>query len=71
VFEREKYAVGHKWSKEHLTFMCCGNSSKNHKLKFVVNGKAKKTLLFKGTESNCISVHYCNQKGMWMDREIF
>jgi hypothetical protein len=27
--------------------------------------------LFKGTEANCIHGHYYNQKGAWMDREIF
>jgi hypothetical protein len=26
--------------------------------------------LFKGTEANCIPVHYYNQKEAWMDREI-
>jgi hypothetical protein len=50
---------------------CCGNAFGNHKLKLVVNGKAKKPRLFKGTEANCIPVHYYNQKGAWMDRERF
>jgi hypothetical protein len=27
--------------------------------------------LFKGTEANCIPVHYYNQKGAWMNRESF
>jgi hypothetical protein len=35
-----------------------------------VIGKAKKPLLFKGTEANCIPVHYYDQKGAWTDREI-
>jgi hypothetical protein len=51
--------------------MCCGNASRNHKLKLVVIGKSKKPLSFKGIEANCIRVHYCNQKGTWLDREMF
>jgi hypothetical protein len=39
---KEKYAPGHKSSKEHLTVMCCGNASGNHKLKLVVIEKTKK-----------------------------
>jgi hypothetical protein len=35
-----------------------------------VIGKAKIPLSFKGIEANCIPVHYYNQKGAWMDREI-
>jgi hypothetical protein len=33
--------------------------------------KDKKPRSLKGTEANCIPVHYCNQKGAWIDREIF
>jgi hypothetical protein len=51
--------------------MCCGNASRNHKLKVVVIGKARKLQPFKGTKANCISVHYYNQKGAWMEWEIF
>jgi hypothetical protein len=40
--EREKCGLGYKSSKERLTVMCCGNASRNHKLKLVVIGKAKK-----------------------------
>jgi hypothetical protein len=50
VFERQKCAPRHKSSKEHLTVMCCGNTSGNHKLKLVVIGKAKQTQSFKGTK---------------------
>jgi hypothetical protein len=42
MFERQKSAPGHKSAKECLTVMCCGNASRNHRLKFVVIGKAKK-----------------------------
>jgi hypothetical protein len=44
--------------------MCCGNASRNHKLKLVVIEKAKKPRPFKGTEANCIPVHYYNQKSI-------
>jgi hypothetical protein len=50
--------------------MCCGNASGNHKLKVVI-GKAKKKLLFKGTEADCTPVHYYNRRGAWMVRENF
>jgi hypothetical protein len=42
TLERQKCAPGHKSSKECLKVMCCGNASRNHKLKLVVTGKAKK-----------------------------
>jgi hypothetical protein len=42
AFEREKCAPRHKSFKECLMVMCCGNVSGNHRLKFVVIGKAKK-----------------------------
>jgi hypothetical protein len=45
---RQKWAPGHKLSKELLTVMCCGNVSSNHKLKLAVIGKAK--------EEHCSSV---------------
>jgi hypothetical protein len=51
--------------------MCCGNASRNQKLKLVVIGKATKPQPFKGTEANCIPVHYYNHKGAWMDREVY
>jgi hypothetical protein len=70
VFERHKCAPGHKSSKERHMVMCCGNASENHKLKFIVVRQAKKPQSFKGTEANCIPVHYYNQKGAWTDREI-
>jgi hypothetical protein len=47
---------------------CCGNVSGNHKLKIVVIGKAKKPL---SLNCNCIPLHYHNQKGAWLDGEIF
>jgi hypothetical protein len=42
VFEIQKCAPGHKSSKEHLAVICCGNASRNHKLKLVVIRKGKK-----------------------------
>jgi hypothetical protein len=39
---------------------CCGNASRNHKLKLVI-GKAKIPQSVKGTEANCIPVQYYNQ----------
>jgi hypothetical protein len=41
TFEKQKCAPGHKSSKECLTVICCGNASRNHKLKLVETGKAK------------------------------
>jgi hypothetical protein len=32
--------------------------------------KPKKPQSVKGTKANCIPVHYYNQKGAWMNREI-
>jgi hypothetical protein len=49
--------------------MCCGNASGNHKLKLIVTAKDKKTRSVKGTEANCIPVHYYNLKEAWMDRK--
>lgn len=68
--EAEKRAPGHKSSKERVTVMPCANASGTHKLKLLVIGKAKKPRSFKGTEVT-LPVNYCNQKGAWMDREIF
>jgi hypothetical protein len=36
-----------------------------------VAGKVRNPQSFKGTEANCIPVHYYSQKGAWMDRKIF
>jgi hypothetical protein len=41
VLEREKRAIGIS-SDKHLTVMGCGNVSKNHKLRLVVIGGARK-----------------------------
>jgi hypothetical protein len=46
VFERQKCAPEYKSSKEHLTGVCCGNALRNHKLRLVVLGKAKKPQFF-------------------------
>jgi hypothetical protein len=59
--------------------MYCENASGNHKLKFVVIGKEKKRKKKEKKKRkekqkytpNCIPVHYYNQKGAWMNREIF
>lgn len=51
--------------------MPCGKASINHKLKHLVIGKAKKPWLHKATKANCISVHYYNHKGAWMDSMTF
>ncbi|XP_046397787.1 jerky protein homolog-like [Ischnura elegans] len=70
AFVQEKHAPGHKSSKERLTVMCCGNASGSHKLRLLVIGKSKRPRSFKGTEGSQLPVDY-NQKGAWMDREIF
>jgi hypothetical protein len=63
AFERQKCAHRHKSSKERLVVMCSGNATRSHKLKLEVIGKAKKPKSFKDNETNCIPVHYYNQKG--------
>ena len=51
--------------------MCCGNASGTHKMNLLVIGKAKKPRSFKGTEMKNLPVDYYNQKGAWMNTEIF
>jgi len=71
AFTKEKSTPGHKSFKERLTVMCCGNASGNHKTKLLVIGKSKKPKSFKGIEDKNLPVHYYNQRGAWMNREIF
>ena len=40
-------------------------------MRLLVIEKAKKPRSFKGTEVKNLPVHYYNQKGVWMDRDIF
>jgi hypothetical protein len=54
AFERQKSAPRHKSSKEHVTVMCCGNVSGNHKLEVI--GKAIKTMIVQGYQSK---LHSC------------
>jgi hypothetical protein len=51
--------------------MCCSNASGTHKLKLAVISKANKPRSFKGTEASNPPVHSFNQKGTWMNRDIF
>ena len=69
--QAEKSALGHKSSKEHITIMCCGNTSGDYKKKLVMIGKTKKSNSFKVTESKKLIIVYFNQKGAWMTINIF
>ncbi|XP_055944589.1 jerky protein homolog-like [Argiope bruennichi] len=50
AFESESKSAGHKSSKERITIMSCSNATGGHKLRFVVIGKSKKPISFKGTK---------------------
>nr|BAN21014.1 unkown protein [Riptortus pedestris] len=67
----EKYAPGHKSSKERLTIMTCCNASGDHKLKLTVIGKAKKPRSFRGTEIRSLPCDYYNHPKAWMNQTIF
>lgn len=69
--ENEKSAPGYKIGKERLTILCAANSAGTHKLKLSVIGKAKKPRCFKGLDVNFLPVDYFDQKGAWMERDIF
>jgi hypothetical protein len=56
MFEKHKSAPGHKSSEDFLMVMCCGNASRNHKLEFVVPGKAKKK---KKSQEYLSELHSC------------
>jgi hypothetical protein len=62
---KETFVPACKSSKEHLTVMCCGNASGNHKIKLEVIGKAKKPWSFKATETTFLSIITTRKKHGW------
>lgn len=71
AFKKEHGAPGYKASKECLTIMTCANAKGTHKLPWLVIGKAKKPLSFKGTEGTNLPVNYYNQTSALMNCDIF
>lgn len=54
-------------SKRSITIMTCASAKGIHKLSWLVIGKAKKPLSFKGTEGTNLPVNYYNQKSKGFD----
>ncbi|XP_066259457.1 jerky protein homolog-like [Euwallacea similis] len=71
AMDTERFAPGHKSSKERLTLMPCSNASGTHKLKLLYIGKSKNPRSFRGTEARTLPATYQNQSSFISNQRTY